>query len=721
MNSKNQIIYSRQNILLLLLILVQVHLGYGQAEVILKTGEPEDLYQLNIQARKLASSNPDSTYILIEKIKKAADATMPFTIAEANISTGLAKMAEGKWTEAENYFRNTLPTFRELGDSLDVAKAMDYLGYALFNQGFIDQHLELQMQVLDYRLKYGEKPNLLARSYSAIGSIYYRMGDLEQAQSHYLRTLDIRSAIPNLEAQQFGFTLRNIGNVLMQEKKFDEAGSYYEMALDSFQVSGNNQFIAQTHQLIGRLYLEKEEFDLAEKEFEEALDLAHQLNSIGQRGQILLDLSKLYHHQTKKSKSLVTLNKAAALLEASNTKPSLRDAYKLMANIYQDIGKIDSALHYFKSYSTINDTLAVTESTRKLAELHALYKIEQKEKQIALLEKNQKQDKVIRLLLLLALMLAIGTAFFIFNANAKRKKAYAALVDEKKRTDELYENLQLAQSQLIQSEKMASLGMLTAGIAHEINNPINYINVSSEALQLDFEDLQKFLNAFIKLEKSDNHTYEVQELIDQAKSLDVPFLSKEIGEMVFGIKDGVGRVSEIINGLRTFTHHSAGNFEKEDLQENLDAALALLKSKIDQKNLKIAKALQPIPNINCHGARINQVFVNIFDNAIEAMDNGGTIEIKCQKQHENIIIEIKDNGIGMDAQTVKRIFDPFYTTKDIGKGTGLGMAISYGIIKDHNGEITVQSEIGKGTLVRIDLPINPEKINVAVKNKASKE
>ena len=137
-------------------------------------------------------NHPDSAYLLIAKIRKEAGTSMPYTIAECNISEGLAKMTEGKWTEAEQLFRKTIPVFRTLGDSLAVAKAMDFLGFSLLNQGFLDKHLELQMQVLNYRLKYNDTPNMIARSYSVMGSIYFRMNDLELAMKQYQKTLEIR-------------------------------------------------------------------------------------------------------------------------------------------------------------------------------------------------------------------------------------------------------------------------------------------------------------------------------------------------------------------------------------------------------------------------------------------------------------------------------------------------------------------------------------------------
>ena len=405
-----------------------------------------------------------------------------------------------------------------------------------------------------------------------------------------------------------------------------------------------------------------------------------------------------------------TLEKATTYLKKSNTKPELRDAYKLMAGIHERASNPNKALENFKNYAALNDTLVKTEATQRLAELRAQNKIAQKEQEIKLLEDKQRQDRIIRFLLLFALCLALGTTFFIYQANAKRKKAYTALMIEKKKAEQLYQDLQKAQQQLIQSEKMASLGQFTAGIAHEINNPINYINANSEALQLDLEDLQKFLTAFLQLKKDAENSAEVNSLITQANEIDIPFLSTEITELVAGIKEGVERVAEIVDGLKTFTHQSKGVFNAEDLHLILKSSLVILKNKINTKDINVTIDAQVVSDVFCQAGKISQVFVNVIDNAIEAMDVNGLLKIKLFALKNQAIVEIKDNGTGIKEGTLKHVFDPFYTTKEVGKGTGLGMAISYGIIKDHNGEISVESIVGKGTSVRIALPFKQTEI-----------
>ena len=697
-----------QNTLLFFLFGAFTLTAYSQTKVIRGKGEPADLYRLNLQARKYVSFNPDSVYLLTAQVLQAADSIrMPYTIVECRVTQGLAKMAEGKWTEAEDFFQNTLYTFRNLGDSLGVAKSLDLLGYSLLNQGLIDQHFECQTQALSLRLQFNEDPNMIARSYSAIGTIYYRMGDSDQAMEHYKKTLEIRKSIPGLKAQYYGFTLRSIGNVLNRAKKYDEALVYYKMALDSFKVSHNNQFILQAYNLLGDCYLEKGDLAEAEEHLNEALKVATQMKSIGSRGYINLSLAKLYQLQSDYHKALQVLESAEKLFRQSNTKPGVRTVYKMMATIYDKLENQPKALQYFKAFTAINDTLTTIESTRKLAELDIQYKIKPKEEQIKLLKEKQQQDLTIRFLLLFALVLAIATAFFVFRANSRRKKAYVALIEEKKKTDQLYQDLQIAQSQLVQSEKMASLGQLTAGIAHEINNPINYINSSAEALQLDLIDIQSFLTAFLQLEKEEEYSPEITRLIEQAQEMDVPFLLTETGELINGVKEGVQRVAEIVKGLKIFTYQSSGEFIQEDLGILLESTLVILKNKINEKEVKVIKKIQSLPKIFCQPGKINQVFANVIDNAIEAMDRGGLLEISASVKKDKVIMQFKDNGRGMDNKTIQRIFDPFFTTKDVGKGTGLGMAISYGIIKEHSGDISIHSSPGNGTKVELTLPIGP--------------
>ena len=278
------------------------------------------------------------------------------------------------------------------------------------------------------------------------------------------------------------------------------------------------------------------------------------------------------------------------------------------------------------------------------------------------------------------------------------------------------EELQSAQQQLVQSEKLASIGQLTAGIDHELNNPINFVSSSAQSLRRDFEDL----NAIIDLVKAmDPAAADLNEQVNGVKEklsqLDIEFTQQEIEELLNGIEDGTVRTSEIVKGLRIFSRMDGDNFIQAQLNELIESTLIVLRS-----NFKDAAVLQldlgeEMPPVMCQPGRLNQVFMNIITNAIQAMESLG------RDVEENVLsietdrvesigqawaeVRIKDAGPGMSEAVKSQIFDPFFTTKPVGEGTGLGLSIVMGILRDHNAEVEVESEEGVGTEFIIRFPL----------------
>jgi len=262
--------------------------------------------------------------------------------------------------------------------------------------------------------------------------------------------------------------------------------------------------------------------------------------------------------------------------------------------------------------------------------------------------------------------------------------------------------LKNAQAQLIQSEKMASLGQLTAGIAHEINNPVSFTQTSSFALDQDLKDITLLIDKYRSYIQ--NRKDNVTEIEDFEKSIDYKFLIEAINQSISDIKEGTKRTSDIVKGLREFSHVDQEEMALADIHHGMDSTLNLLKSKFIG-NIKLIKNYdQSIGMVNCHIGQLNQVFMNLIINAIDAIEEKGEIVITTKNQDDSVLITIKDNGCGIKEDIVTKIFDPFFTTKQVGEGMGLGLSISHGIIKQHGGTISVESTPGKGTRFDIVLP-----------------
>ena len=262
--------------------------------------------------------------------------------------------------------------------------------------------------------------------------------------------------------------------------------------------------------------------------------------------------------------------------------------------------------------------------------------------------------------------------------------------------------LKNTQDKLIQSEKMASLGQLTAGIAHEINNPLNFIQGNTVALSKDVEDLRGLLAKYKEAQFQGGITSD--QILAFEKKIDLETLNNDLKMEIEGIREGTRRTSEIVSGLREFSQEASLKKEPTDIHHGIDVTLNLLASRLT-KDIEIMKNYdESIGEIDCHIGQLNQVFLNLFLNALDAIGEKGKIEVSTKKEKKCVRISIKDDGVGISRENQKKVFDPFFTTKEVGKGTGLGLSISHGIIENHGGKIEVKSEDGRGTEFIIQIP-----------------
>jgi PAS domain S-box-containing protein len=302
--------------------------------------------------------------------------------------------------------------------------------------------------------------------------------------------------------------------------------------------------------------------------------------------------------------------------------------------------------------------------------------------------------------------------FEIENKNEELKR-------QKNELAQAFEQLKAAQAQLVHAEKMSSLGLLTAGIAHEINNPINFVNGGIEALKENLDLMLEIIDDYDAIEAViGKDPAQIQALLQniRAKKEKVYFDSiREITpKLVEQIKIGSSRTAEIVRGLRSFSRLEEAKIKMVDIHEGIDSSLLLLNSKIKDKIQVIRNYDTTLPLVECYPGQLNQVFMNFLSNAIDAIEAKNTkkgLIIIATSNIEGKMAQIafQDNGIGIDNAIIERIFEPFYTTKEIGKGTGLGLSISYGIIKNHNGQINVSSVYHEGSTFTITIPIKLEK------------
>ena len=280
--------------------------------------------------------------------------------------------------------------------------------------------------------------------------------------------------------------------------------------------------------------------------------------------------------------------------------------------------------------------------------------------------------------------------------------ANAALRAEQVRQEELIKKLAEAHTQLLQSEKMASIGQLAAGVAHEINNPVGFVSSNIGSLQRYTNDLLRLVAAYERVEAELPATA-LAAIGDLKAEVDLGYLRDDVRQLIEESTEGLARVRQIVQDLKNFSHTSATEMELADIEAGLDSTLNVVWNELKYK-AEVVKEYGHIPAVRCIQSQLNQVFMNLLVNAAHAIDGHGRITLRTGAIADAVWVEIEDSGSGIKPEHLDRIFDPFFTTKPVGQGTGLGLSLSYQIVQKHGGQIEVKSELGKGSVFRVVVP-----------------
>jgi len=463
-------------------------------------------------------------------------------------------------------------------------------------------------------------------------------------------------------------------------------------------------------------------------------------------------LAEVYLKQANISKALDYSMKSVYNAESSGDISILMDCYKTLSDIYQESDDFKNGLKYFGLYSNLKDSISrlniarnieinrleqnathrersmilmvMDEEIEELALENLRIESERYLKEIELYktaEALEKEAQKRKLLALIFIFLAFLLILIVFGYFAKKKdnkilkqqkESILNINHELKLKNEAVESalekLRVTQSKLVESEKMASLGQLTAGIAHEINNPINFISSNLSPLKLNIKEIMEILNEYRKLNDPESKPSSLKKARQLEEKYDIEYLIKELNTILDGISDGAERTKEIVLGLRNFSRLDKYKLKEVKLSEMIDSSLVLLRNQYKDR-IEITRSYDPnLAYVECYPGQLSQVLMNIFSNAIQAIEGKGTISVKTELNKKEAVIIISDTGKGIPKDKLDNIFDPFYTTKEVGEGTGLGLSISYGIIQEHNGRIDVESELGLGATFKISLPVRQE-------------
>lgn len=299
-------------------------------------------------------------------------------------------------------------------------------------------------------------------------------------------------------------------------------------------------------------------------------------------------------------------------------------------------------------------------------------------------------------------------AIVVFRDIAERKTSQSTLLKAYQDLDTLNQRLEKAHGQLLQNEKLASVGQLAAGMAHEINNPIGFVSSNLGSLEKHVHALLRLIDYYAVLETEISFPADKLDALALLKqSIDFDYLREDVQDLLKESRQGVERVRKIVKSLKDFSREGTEyQWSETDLHHSLESTLDVLSREFGER-CEIHRDYGDIPHVFCLASEINQVLMSVLLNAAQAIDEQGQIRIKTSREADRVHIDIHDTGCGITPEALQHIFDPFFSTKGVGSGSGLGLSVAYGSIQRHGGDITIESTPGEGTLVRISLPIQP--------------
>ncbi|MGB0525078.1 MAG: tetratricopeptide repeat-containing sensor histidine kinase, partial [Flammeovirgaceae bacterium] len=532
-----------------------------------------------------------------------------------------------------------------------------------------------------------------------------------------------------------------MGNTYLKLRQFDKAFNYLQESLllnDKDSISFEGRALND----LGNYFFAIKSFQKAQEYYTKSLKLrqAHKLKDAVLSSKLGIARTHIQLGEFQKAQDVLE----DTLVEGNElgVKGKLFPIHQLLSEVYEAKGQLDKSLKHYRLYHAIKDQV-IDEKSRKRIEqvqtMHALI-LEKKENESeyyrVTTKKLQKQKEQIiqqnnaliekEKLLQIAYKEAVTAeeearqhAEEIKTVNetlAKTKNEVEALyrkeVETSQKLNQALAELKRTHRQLVHAEKMASLGQLTAGLAHEINNPINFIYVGIQNLQTLYGDIKHILNEYDSLNNKktlEQVTSKLQEIELLKQELHFIDFEDDIAATLKDIGTGVKRTKDIVHSLRVFARGGEGKFEMANLHENIDSTLVIIHNQYKHRIEVIKNYSSQLNEVECNIGQLNQVIMNVLVNAGHAIEGEGKVSIATslikESDTEKVCITISDTGKGMTEEVKSRIFEPFFTTKEVGKGTGLGLAISHGIIERHHGKIDVESTVDVGTTFTITLPV----------------
>jgi two-component system NtrC family sensor kinase len=598
------------------------------------------------------------------------------------------------------YAEQALQLAQKLNSITDLYLCYSALGEVLRILGEYPGAIEALLKSLRYCEKTGSKKEL-AFLYAEIGECYSDYGDYPKAQEALFKALSfVKKPMSNLDSARTAMFSIYLAEVYERKAQLDSALYFGNISytLDSL----INRVWSWPKIVLGDIYAKLNNKPAALGYYKNALHEGARKDSID----IYNGMAKVFLTNAKKDSAIYYASEAFSMAKSDSYLKEMLESATILANAYESNNK-DSSIKFLRLSIAIKDTVF---SQAKAREIQGFYFNDQMRQQEFKAVQQSYQNKIRLYILIGVIIIILSIAIVLLRNNRHKQKAFNRLQKQKAETDEQKQKaettlneLKATQSQLIQSEKMASLGELTAGIAHEIQNPLNFVN--------NFSEVNKELIEELEGEWSKVNVERNQQLENE--------LLKDIKENEEKINHHGKRADAIVKGMLQHSRISTGQKESTDINALADEYLRLsyhgLRAKDKNFNADFKTDFdESIGKINIVPQDIGRVLLNLYNNAFYAVNEKKkmnidgyepTVSIVTKKMNDVVELTVKDNGNGIPQNIVDKIFQPFFTTKPTGEGTGLGLSLSYDIIKAHGGQIKVESKEGEGTAFKIYLPV----------------
>jgi two-component system NtrC family sensor kinase len=656
---------------------------------------------LNEISKSYLNSSAENALKYAQQAKEIAEkAGYRYGLAYALKYIGISYYMQSDYIETLANWNLSLKEFEAINDKTGIANILSNLGAVYFDRGDDAKALDYHLKSLQYAKEIHDTLRI-ATVLINIGAVYLnKPATYDKALDYYLQALPLSEHLGDDDA--IGTTTVNLGEIYLARGDDTTALNYFKRSLKAFKNSKN---LPYTLNNIAKVFEKRGDYNTALRYHNQALETAKNLNGKLDMAQSYLGLAAAYSLKSDIDNAINNYKLAQTIAKNIGAYIELKSSYTGLSSIYATAGDYANAYTYQRLLTDINDTLYNYETEKKIAMLQFNSEIEKKQAEIdqltndsTLKEMDLKKQATVRNYLIAMLLLVMIIGFVLFRNYRIKAKANKLLDHRQKELEQTLNELKAMQTQLIQSEKMASLGELTAGIAHEIQNPLNFVNNFSE----------------VNKELIDEATQE----IDKGNTIQVKNILNDIKDNEEKINHHGKRADAIVKGMLQHSRASTGKKEQTDINALVDEYLRLsyygLRAKDKNFNAELQTEFdESIGKINVVPQDTGRVLLNLYNNAFYAVNEKKKtagenykpcVSVQTKKLTNKIEIKVADNGNGIPQKVIDKVFQPFFTTKPTGEGTGLGLSLSYDIIKAHGGEIKMQSKEGKGSEFIIEIP-----------------